>query len=250
LASAAPVVTVFRAAGKYESPRYQNFSGGVEHQLGTTRISASVLRRRGYHGFMYALSDIPEAIGSTRRFDLTNLRRDSHDSFSVTVYQPFGRDYSWMANYTRSQTLSNAVVDITVDQRWQVGNNLGPVSWDSPHRLLSWGYMPAWSPEWAFAYLLDVRTGFPFSITRDSGEVVGAVNSHRFPTYFELNLHIERKLRVGRYRFAIRAGVNNMTKALNATGVNNILDSPNFLKYHGSPGRHVVFRLRLLKKDE
>jgi hypothetical protein len=155
-----------------------------------------------------------------------------------------------MANYTKSGTLSNAVVDISVDQRWQVENNLGRVSWDSPHRLLSWGYLPGWNPQWAFAYLLDVRTGFPFSVVRDSGAVVGPVNSYRYPTYFELNLHLERKFRVGRYRFAIRAGVNNLTKALNATGVNNVVDSPNFLRYYGSPGRHGVFRLRWLKSGD
>jgi hypothetical protein len=168
----------------------------------------------------------------------------------VTVHHPFGKDFSWMANYTKSGTLSNAVVDISVDQRWQVENNLGRVSWDSPHRLLSWGYLPGWNPQWAFAYLLDVRTGFPFSVVRDSGAVVGPVNSYRYPTYFELNLHLERKFRVGRYRFAIRAGVNNLTKALNATGVNNVVDSPNFLRYYGSPGRHGVFRLRWLKSGD
>jgi hypothetical protein len=245
-----PGVTVFRAGGPYEAPRYRNFSGGFEHQLGRTRISASVLRRRGNHGFTYAASDNAAEGTSTTRFDLTNLRRDLHDSFSLTVHHPFGRDYSWMANYTKSRTLSNAVVDISVDQRWQVENNLGRVSWDSPHRLLSWGYLPGWNPEWAFAYLLDVRTGFPFSVVRDSGAVVGPVNSQRFPTYFELNLHLERKFRLGRYRFAIRAGVNNVTKASNATGVNNVLDSPNFLRYYGSPGRHGVFRLRWLKSGE
>jgi hypothetical protein len=250
LAAGAPLVTVFRAGGTYEPPRYRNFSGGIEHQLSGARISASVLRRRGDHGFTYALSDNTATTAATTRFELTNLRRDLHNSLSVTVHQPFGTDYSWMANYTRSRTLSNAVVDISVDQRWQVGDNVGPVSWDSPHRLLSWGYLPGWNPEWAFAYLLDIRSGFPFSVVRDSGAVVGAVNSHRFPTYFELNLHLERKLRLGGHRFAIRAGVNNVTKALNASGVNNVLDSPNFLRYHGSPGRHGVFRLRWLRKGE
>ena len=85
-----------------------------------------------------------------------------------------------MTNYTRSRALSNAVVDISVDQPLHVEDNLGRQSWDTPHRLLSWGYLPAWNPSWAFAYLLDVRSGIPFSVVRDTGEVVGAVNSQRF----------------------------------------------------------------------
>ena len=148
-----------------------------------------------------------------------------------------------MTNYTRSRALSNAVVDISVDQPLHVTDNLGRQSWDTPHRLLSWGYLPAWNPSWAFAYLLDVRSGIPFSVVRDTGEVVGAVNSQRFPTNFALNLHLERKFHVGRYRFAVRAGLNNVTNSANATGVNNVIDSPNFLQYYGKEGRHGVFRL-------
>ena len=72
-----------------------------------------------------------------------------------------------MANYTRSRALSNAVIDVSVDQRLQVINNFGRLSWDAPDRVLSWGYLPAWSRNWAFSYLLDLRTGFPFSIVRE-----------------------------------------------------------------------------------
>ena len=155
-----------------------------------------------------------------------------------------------MLNYTRSRALSNAVIDISVDQPLQVIDNLGRQSWDAPHRLLSWGYLPAWSPSWAIAYLLDVRTGFPFSVVRDTGEVVGGVNSRRFPMNVALNVHLERKLRLGRYRFAIRAGLNNVTNSTNPTGVNNVIDSPDFLHYYGREGRHAVFRLRWLKQGD
>jgi hypothetical protein len=124
------------------------------------------------------------------------------------------------------------------------------LSWDAPHRLLSWGYLPAWNRNWAIAYLLDVRTGFPFSIVKDTGEIVGSVNSRRFPINLGLNVHLERKFRLGRYRFALRAGLNNVTNSMNATGVNNVIDSPNFLRYYGKEGRHGVFRLRWLKPGD
>jgi hypothetical protein len=42
------------------------------------------------------------------------------------------------------------------------------------------------------AYLVDWRTGFPFSVHDEAGHVSGEPNSFRFPNYFELNLHIER----------------------------------------------------------
>jgi hypothetical protein len=183
-------------------------------------------------------------------FDLTNLRRDSYNSVSVTLHHRFGPDYSWMANYTRSSALSNAAIDLSIDQTLQVLNTFGRLPWDVPHRFLSWGYLPGWNPKWAVAYLLDMRSGFPFSAVRDTGEIVGGVNSRRFPMNLALNLHLERKLRLGRYRFAIRAGVNNVTNSANATGVNNVIDSPTFLTYYGREGRHAVFRLRWLKQGE
>jgi hypothetical protein len=248
-----PQMTIFRAANRFQAPRYQNVSVGLEHQIRPRiRVSASMLRRRGDRGFTYAAAGSVSATPSTPAtlFELTNLRHDVYDAFSFTYHQTFGSDYSWMANYTRSRALSNAVVDISVDQRLQVANNLGPLSWDTPHRLLSWGYLPTGLRDWAVAYLLDVRSGFPFSVIRDTGEVVGGVNSRRFPVNVALNVHLERKFRLGRYRFAIRAGINNITDSMNATGVNNVIDSPNFLTYYGKEGRHSVFRLRWLKQGE
>lgn len=229
-------------------PRSTNISFGIEHPFPhRLRFSASVLHRRGSEGFTYALGN---KTMSASVYELTNLRRDDYDSVSFTVSQTFGKDYVWMTNYTRSRALSNAVIDISVDQPLQVTNNLGVQSWDTPHRLLSWGYFPAWSPAWAIATLLDVRSGVPFSVVRDTGEVVGGVNSQRYPLNVALNLHLERKFHVGRYRFALRAGVNNVTNSSNATGVNNVIDSPNFLHFYGKEGRHGVFRLRWLKQGE
>jgi hypothetical protein len=245
----APAMTIFSLGeGKRHAPRYTNVSLGVEHQLPKqVRLSVGALRRRGSNGFTYALS---ETTAMRSLYELTNLRRDSYDALAVTFNQTFGRDYVWMMNYTRSRALSNAVMDISVDQPLQVTNNLGRQSWDTPHRLLSWGYLPAWSPAWAIAYLLDVRSGIPFSVVRDTGEVVGGVNSRRFPTNVALNLHLERKFHLGKYRFAFRAGFNNITNSANATGVNNVIDSPEFLRYYGKEGRHGVFRLRWLKQGE
>jgi hypothetical protein len=191
-----------------------------------------------------------ESTPSTETFDLSNRRRDVYDAVSITLHQTFGSDYVWMANYTRSRALSNAVIDLSIDQRLRVQDNVGRLPWDAPHRLLSWGYLPAWSRNWAFAYMLDLRSGYPFSVVNDAEAVVGAANSWRFPRNLELNVHLERKFRLGKYRVAVRGGVNNVMNSANATGVNNVVDSRTFLHYYGRQGRHAVFRLRLLKQGD
>jgi hypothetical protein len=257
-----PGVTLFRpAASGLTTPRYQNWTFGVDQRLPARfRLSFSLVRRRGTDGFTYAnepgglrsSAGLSPAINSgsiDALYVLTNLRRDRYDSASATLHQSFGREYEWMLNYTRSSAQSNAVVDISVDQPLKVQDNFGPLPWDAPNRVLSWGYLPTWSSRWAFAYLLDYRTGFPFSIQRQTGEIIGPVNSQRFPANFDLNLHLERKFHFRRYRFAVRAGLNNVANAANATGINNVEDSPQFLRLYGREGRHAVFRLRWLGRD-
>ena len=51
-------------------------------------------------------------------------------------------------------------------------NDTGPLPWDAPNRLLSWGYLPAWSKNWSVGYMLDWHTGLPFSIEDDYGPLV------------------------------------------------------------------------------
>ena len=41
-----------------------------------------------------------------------------------------------------SRAVSNAVLDVSVDQPLQVANNFGRMPWDAPNRLLGWGYLP------------------------------------------------------------------------------------------------------------
>jgi hypothetical protein len=231
--------------GRLRAPRYTNWSLGVEHAItANIRMSANALRRRGRDGFTYVgLPGDGEYV-----YELRNLRRDVYDSASVSVHQAFGKQYEWFVNYTRSRALSNAVIDISVDQSLRVLDNFGRLGWDAPNRLLGWGYLPGWNPKWAVAWLLDWRTGFPFSVQRETGEIVGQVNSYRFPSNFALNLHLERRLQLSHYRFALRAGFNNVTNHLNATSVNSTLGSENFLRYYGKEGRHVVFRIRFLGK--
>ncbi|HYM11063.1 MAG TPA: hypothetical protein VEU62_10025, partial [Bryobacterales bacterium] len=244
-------------------PRYQNWSLGLEQRLPHGLfLRGNFLRKRGHDGFTYvntltANNPPPPdlvALYHTTSFDgifnLVNLRRDVYDSGEITVHQSLGEQYEWMASYTRSRALSNAVVTFSIDQPLSVVNNVGPMPWDAPNRLVSWGYLPTPRKNWALAYLLDARTGFPYSVQNEDGGIVGAVNAHRYPNYFSLNLHLERRFRLRGYRLALRGGFNNITNHQNPTVVNNTIGSPIFLHYFGSEGRHFVFRIRWLGKEE
>ncbi len=93
---------------------------------------------------------------------------------------------------------------------------------------------------------MEARDGFPYSVVTDYGATVGEINAYRFPAYFDLDLHLERRLRLGRRMVALRGGFSNITNHRNPTVVNSVLGSPDFLTFYGSQGRHLVFRLRWL----
>lgn len=240
-------------------PRYHNWNLAWEQRLaGAVYLRAGYLRRRGRDGLTYqnALdSGEPPPPEWCAAFDgfpfdviyrLSNLRRDVFDAFEITLRRSFRQQYEWMASYTRSRAFSNGVVDLSVDDPILITRNVGRMPWDAPNRFLSWGYLPLGRRNWALAYLLEARNGYPFSIQDDEGRLVGQLNERRFPTYFELNLHVERRFFFKGHRWALRAGFNNLTDHRNYDTVNNNTGSPNFLRFYGGQGRSMNFRLRWL----
>ncbi len=254
--SGAPLVSTFALGPNLRFPRYAEWSAGLQHDFGH-RLSASLegLRKRGSDGFVYAAaSPLPGinlqqqslSYGFGGNYQLTNQRRDAYDEASVSLRQSFGDQYGWMASYTRSRAVSNAVLDFSVDQPLQVANNFGPMPWDAPNRLLGWAYFPLPFRNWAAALLMDYRTGFPFSAVTGTGTVSGAVDALRYPSNLDLNLSLERRFTFRGRRLALRLGLNNLTGHRNPTAVNNTIGAPNYLQFYGDEGRHLEARIRFL----
>ncbi len=257
-----PSVSMFTfGPWRLKRPRYTHWNLGIDQRLrGDLYIGAHYTRRRGRDGFSY-VNTVPEGPISSAMFDayaarffdaiyaLRNWRRDVYDSFQVTVRQTFRKQYEWLAAYTRSRALSNSVVDINAEDPLIVTDNVGRMAWDAPNRFLSWGYLPTRWPNWAVAYLLDTRNGFPFSVYDAAGKLTGPLNERRFPFFFELNLHLERKFSFRGHRWAFRGGFNNITNHKNPNIVNGDTSSPNFLQMYGGQGRAANFRIRWLGKE-
>lgn len=243
----APEVSLFTIPNwRLASPRYRTWSAALDQQLpGRTYLRLQVLRRRGDHGLGYIDSRTSPA---ETIYSLASFRTDDYDSYQITLRKTFGSQYEWMAGYTRSRAVSNAVIDFNPDNPLLVADNAGRLGWDTPNRFLSSGYLPTFWRKWAVAYLLEARSGFPFSIQDDLGQVIGPVNSRRYPMFFELNFFIERRFTFRGQNWALRAGFDNITSHSNPNGVNNSIDSPQFLQYYGGQTRAFNMRIRWLGK--
>jgi hypothetical protein len=212
-------------------------------------------RRNGRRGFTFVNGLSTEG----GIYELQSWRNDRYDALEVTVRRTFASQYEWVAGYTRSSARSDAVVDFSLENPIFGPQGPGPFSWDAPHRFLTWGWAPVPRRrlpgllrrivgETNLAYLLEYRTGFPFTTVNDEGNLMGLPNSRRFPGYFNVNLHLERNFRLLHYLWAWRFGVNNITGSLNPNSVNNNVDSPAYLTYGRGQSRAFSVRLRFLGK--
>jgi hypothetical protein len=253
-----PVASLFTIApGRLKTPRYANYTVGLEQRFPAGLYARfQYLARRGRDGLTYVnstSSGVPSPLDPSQPFDsiyvLRNMRRDVYDSFSITLRRTFRKQYEWLAGYTRSRALSSAVVDLSADNAIVVANNAGRLPWDAPNRLVSWGYMPTTFENWAIAYLAEVRNGYPFSIQDSLGVLQGDPNRFRFPMFFELNLHLERRFVYRKNRWAFRFGFDNITNHKNPNVVNNDTGSHHFLAMYGGQSRALNFRLRWLGKQ-
>jgi hypothetical protein len=256
-----PVATSFQVNDhQISTPRYQTANVTVERKLPFEFYGkAAYTWRDGNNGFVFstATPQTGPMFYDGAVFALHNERRDRYDAFDFSIRRTFAGQFEWFLGYTRSSTRTNAAVDYSLENPVFAPQMPGPFAWDTPNRVHMWGWAPLpkrmLPHRFEFlirnttaAYLVEYRTGFPFNIVDEDGFLVGAPNSHRYPDYFNINLHFERRFRALHYLWAWRFGYNNLTANLNPNVVANVQGAPNFLTYGRGQARAFSVRLRLL----
>ena len=216
----APITTSFIVDPSHLTmPRFVNWSAGIESRLPKkVYVRLEYLSRHGRHGWGYEM----QPNGS---FFLGTDRQDRYDAVQITARKEFKRGYPFLVAYTRSNARSNQTINFAIDN-FIVGPQLaGPLPWDAPNQLVSWGSFPLfWKlKKFDIAYSTIWRTGFPFNVVNQFGELVPTPSPFRFPDFFTLNVAVERKFNFKGYRWAARIGLEDITDRQNATQVNNTI---------------------------
>jgi hypothetical protein len=86
-------------------------------------------------------------------------------------------------------------------------------------------------------------------MTNETGNLVGAPDSRRFPDFATVNVALERRFTFRGYLWAWRAAMVNVLDRANPNVVNTDIDSPQFLTYARGQSRAVNMRLRFLGKN-
>ena len=256
-----PVPTSFVVIDRtLTTPKYQTAHVTVERKLPFDFYGkASYTWRSSSNGFVFETLS-PQSgpmFYSGAVFQLSNSRHERYDALDFAIRRTFAGKFEWFLGYTRSSTRSNAAVDYSLENPVFAPQMPGPFAWDTPNRVHMWGWVPMpkrMLPQrlefllrnTTAAYLVEYRTGFPFSVVDQEGFMVGGPNAQRYPDYFNVNLQLERQFRALHYLWAWRFGFNNLTGNLNPNVVNNVLGTPKYLTYGRGQARAFTVRLRLL----
>jgi len=184
----------------------------------------------------------------TGQFTMESTRRDRYDAEMLSLQRRFKGGHIIFASYTHSNARSNAVLDFNLLNPYFSPQSPGPLPWDTPNRVVSWGILPL-VRQFDLAYTLDWRDGFPFNVVNEDQQLVGAPGMHRYPSFFALNMALERRVSLFGFRWQLRAGFDNITDRHNPFAVDNNIDSPTYLTYSSSGGRSLTGQVRLLGRN-
>jgi hypothetical protein len=240
-----PLSTFSANTATVQAPRFINWSVALERKLpAQIYLKLEYVQKHGTHGLVYDLADTTSLNGN---FVLQNTRQDHYDAFQIGARRAFRNDHVLFASYMRSHSRSNQVLDFNIDNPQFSPQQPGLYPWDAPNRFLSWGLLPL-IKGFDFAYSTELRSGFPFNVVNDQLQLVEPPGSRRFPTWFTLNTHIEKRFHAFGYYWALRGGFNNVSGRHNFTYVNNNINSPDFLMFANYEGRTLTGRIRFLGK--
>jgi len=239
--------------GTLRQPRAVNWSAGIEQRLpGTLFVGAELLRKRVKDQFAYANETNPGILSGIYR--LTSSREDHDDLFEVDARRTFGNGYTLFGAYTHSIAHTNKAIDYAPTITDFGPQQSGPLLWDMPNRVLSWGWLPFAVPwfrkSWDFVYSADWHTGVPYTAVNADQQVVGAAGGRRFPNYASFSPGLEWRFHFRGSYFGLRGVLENATSSGNPAVVNRVVDSPQFGTFSEFEGRSFTARIRLISSGK
>jgi Carboxypeptidase regulatory-like domain len=219
-------------------------SAGYEQRIGgNTLVKLELLVRNEHHGLVYETLT-PGQIGSD--FLLQSSRRDKYRGVTISARHTLANAAELFGSYTRSKSSTDQVLDPVLGSLFFAPQQPGPLLWDAPNRLLTWGNVP--TPVWGilFTYLFEYRSGYPYSAVNQQQFLVGTADEYRFPAYASLTVGFEKKFTFRDRVFAARLVVVNIFDRQNPDVVVNNVDAPDFGEFEGGQGRAVTARLRFV----
>jgi hypothetical protein len=172
--------------------------------------------------------------------ELTSSGREIYREFQVTgTYRVHGSTVN--ASYVRSRTAGdlNDLEKFFGNEPQAViqPDQSGTSDFDAPNRTLAWGDIEA---PWKVTIIpvLDIHTGFPYSVDGQDRQFVGVRNSRRLPMFASADLQVLRQITLPlseSHKAKIGLGIFNVFDHFNPRDVQNDVDSYRFGSLFNSP---------------
>ena len=244
------VQTTFAANyGALHETRAVNWSVGLEQKVpGNLLIAANLIRKRVGDEFTYVDQTSPAA--QYGDFTLTNGRTDHDNLVEFEARRTFANGYTLFAAYTHATAHTDAAIDYNPTISMLGPQQSGPLPWDTPNRVISWGWVPFLVPwfrkNWDLVYTVDWHTGFPYTAVDVNQQVVGAAGAQRFPNYVSFSPGLEWRFHFRGSYFGLRGVIENISDSGDYFLVNNNVASPQFGTFSEPLGRALTARIRLI----
>src|SRR6266550_3902790 len=232
--------------GGLKNPRSETWNVEIDRQvIEKLLVRVAYQQRNTVHDLVLN----PETTASGNFLSLANNGRDFYREFQITGRYQIGRQ-TLNASYVRSKATGdlNDFNQFFGNNPQAVirGNARGPLPFDAPNRFLAWG---EFSVPWKVTLMpvLDIHTGFPYSLVNEAREFVGPRNDHRFRGFNSFDLQAYRQFRLPftkERNVKVGLGVFNLFNHANPRDVQNDLDSPRVGEFFNSPNR--TFRGKLV----
>jgi TonB dependent receptor len=228
------------AGGRLHNPRSVAWNVEVDRQVtsGLT-LRAGFQQRSTTHDFLLT----PESGPSNGILSLSNAGGSFYREFQLAGQYKIRRD-TLNASYVRSKAYgdlndfnqffgNNAAAVIEPNQR-------GLLPFDAPNRFLFWGQFEA-PFKLTVLPVLDVHTGFPWSVVDEYRDFVGARDSQRFRRFNSFDMQVTRPVSLPFPRKDIKARVGfsvfNLFNRFNPRDVQNDIDILRYEAFFNGVGR-------------
>jgi hypothetical protein len=226
------------------TPRSTTWDLAYDHRFNQRwALHVGAIDRRGTHELI--LEPVSEASGAELR--LHSSGRSKYRELEMGMHYTGGPGADLNVSYVRSE----ARADLNAFT-WFFDSVLSPVLGrneyararaDAPHRILARGRaMPA--PTWLVVGVLDWRTGLPYSVVDEALDFVGGRNTERFPNYFRVDLGLEHRFKIGKYRPWIGIRADNALNSFLPSDVQANRSSPAFGTFYNSEYRQFRIQVR------
>jgi len=230
--------------GELETPRSATWDLAYDHRLNPRwSFHVGAIDRRGSRELIVD----PVFSAESSELRLQSRGRSKYREVEAGVHFTGGPGVDLNVSYVRSEALAdlNAFTMFfdTILAPVLGANAYAPARADAPHRLLARGRAMPFA-NWLFVGVLDWRTGLPYSVVDEAIDFVGPRNSERFPNYFRVDLGIEHRFKIGKYRPWIGVRADNALNSFLPSDVQANRSSPAFGDFYNSEYRQFRIQVR------